>query len=244
MTSTPSAAALEARVKQLERKLQRTISGFVLTLVLAVAGLWALPMVAASDEEKAGGAADLIRTRGLIVEDNQGRARIILGAPTPTVPERKRQDASAALIFLDENGHDRVAVGYAPDPKGGKRIAQATGIQINDENGQERGGFGYLDNGRIVLGLDYPGGREAITAAVVDADGYAALMFNGEKAYERAGIYVGRDGPNIIKLAGPAGTERVMMMCAGTEDPKLMLLNPEGKPVRDVFQADAAAPAE
>src|SRR4051812_1172656 len=48
-----------------------------------------------------------MRVRGLIVEDDQGRPRIVMGAPFPNVAERSRKDPPTnAMVFLDESGHD------------------------------------------------------------------------------------------------------------------------------------------
>jgi hypothetical protein len=46
---------------------------------------------------------------GSIIEDERGRARIILGAPLPAVAERKRQGPlTNSMIFLDVLGFDQL----------------------------------------------------------------------------------------------------------------------------------------
>jgi hypothetical protein len=69
----------------------------------------------------------LIRTRGLIIVDEQGRDRVILGAPVPDPPHV------------------------------GKRINPAHGIIILDQQGYERWGVGLMDNtGQMGMGFDAP----------------------------------------------------------------------------------------
>src|SRR5262249_23769388 len=78
---------------------------------------------------------------------------------------------------------DRIAVGDpVPDPNVGKRIAPSTGIEINDEQGFERSGYGLLkveDRYRVVLGLDSAKGTEGLTLALSD-DGRVGLAVQDE----------------------------------------------------------------
>ncbi|MEO8736759.1 MAG: hypothetical protein ABI380_09490, partial [Edaphobacter sp.] len=104
----------------------------------------------------------VLRARGLIIEDNQGRARIVLGAPLPALAERKRQGSlTNSMIFLDESGFDQLTLGEGPDPLvnglPAHRISKFTGVLIHDSKGNERGGYGWLSSGRAVVTLDRPG---------------------------------------------------------------------------------------
>jgi hypothetical protein len=141
----------------------------------------------------------VLRVRGIIIEDDAGRERVLIGAPIPAAQNRVRTNdarvreiwgkrypnvdrymnfykdyrhATNGILILDENGFDRVAVGDpVPDPNIGKRIGPSTGIVINDEQGDERSGWGLLNvNGRhrVVLGLDSAQGGEALTLAAYD----------------------------------------------------------------------------
>ena len=119
-----------------------------------------------------GGAAtdDVIRARGLIIEDEVGRERILIGAPVPEAVNRLRTDEArvrevwapgfpdadaymgyyedyshetTGMLILSEDGFDRLVVGDpVPDPNIGRRIAPSTGMVINDERGFERMGYG------------------------------------------------------------------------------------------------------
>src|SRR5210317_2313489 len=115
---------------------------------------------------------DIIRTKGIVIEDSLGKARILIGTPIPLVDDRIRTDTNKVkelwaskfptywfdmykneynhsangILILDEKGHDRLVIGDpVPDLYFGKRIGPSTGIIINDENGQERTGYGLLN---------------------------------------------------------------------------------------------------
>ena len=93
---------------------------------------------------------------------------------------------------------DRVTIG-APTPnpqiqgRAAHRIGAASGIEVNDKDGNERVGLGVLDNdGRAVLGLDYPSGRgEAITLAVLPGEG-PSLQLKDASTLVRAGLLLDR----------------------------------------------------
>ncbi len=109
-----------------------------LFLALLVVGVWCLviqslfPMraVEASPDTAADASkqvSQVIRTRGLIIVDEQGRERIIMGAPVPDPPHI------------------------------GKRIHPAHGMIILDDKGYERFGVGIMDNtGQMAMGFDAP----------------------------------------------------------------------------------------
>jgi hypothetical protein len=114
----------------------------------------------------------VLRARGLIIVDDQGRERILIGAPIPAAANRVRTNLARVrelwskrypnpdeymkyyqeyrhdtngLLVLDENGFDRIALGDpVPDPNIGKRIGPSTGVTINDDIGNERSGYGLL----------------------------------------------------------------------------------------------------
>jgi len=115
---------------------------------------------------------DVIRTRGIVIVDDRGRERILIGAPIPAAANRVRTNPARVerawasrfpdpqqymrwyagyrhsmhgMLVLDENGYDRLAIGDStPDPNIGKRIGAGPGIEINDAQGFERTGYGLL----------------------------------------------------------------------------------------------------
>jgi hypothetical protein len=229
---------LEKRTQQLERRL-RTFQWTALFAIMVI-GAYAVAKLPLAYADAPPG-AQILRTRGIIIEDEKGRERILLGAPIPLVEGRKRKDATTALLFLNENGTDRVVVGFSPDPqiKGlvAKRVAPSSGIQINDDNGNERGGFGYLDNGRVSLGLDWKD-REGVSLTIDDQAGHAAVMLGGETGgYERVGLFVGRDGTSLVKVAHPGGMEALIMKVTGDAAPELLQVNQQDRTVKNVLES-------
>lgn len=116
--------------------------------------------------------SEVIRTRGIVIEDSLGNARILLGAPIPKVAGRVRTDSARVreawahrypdpdeymrnygklqhstngMLILGQDGFDRLAVGApTPDPNIGPRIAPADGMTLYGRRGFERSGYGLL----------------------------------------------------------------------------------------------------
>ncbi len=241
MEEKQAAASLLERVESLERRLAlwRFIAGLgLLTIVLAVFITVSVRSSRANEDER------VMRVRGLVVEDAQGRPRILLGAPVPKVAGRKRQDDDTGIILVGENGADRVAIGMpTPAPQGGgkvhQRISPGAGLVVDDLEGNERGGIGVLDNGRGAVCLDYPDpiGRDAICLGVLP-EGLAGLIINapsGEES-ERAMVGVLKDGTTFLKLADITGNERTMLQVQGDSPAQLLVLDPKSKTKVDVFE--------
>jgi hypothetical protein len=55
----------------------------------------------------------VIKTRGVIIVDEKGRERVIMGAPVPDPPVegRKRVNPAHGMIILDQQGYERFGVG-------------------------------------------------------------------------------------------------------------------------------------
>jgi hypothetical protein len=195
---------MQERLEKLERDLKRMkLYAGALTCFLVIGALSAFAM----REQKDG----VLRARGLVIVDEAGRERILLGAPIPAAKNRVRTDlqrveatwgkrfpkqymdyykgyrhATNGLLILDANGQDRLALGDSvPDPNIGKRIAPSTGLIINDADGFERSGYGLLkvkDNYRLVLGLD-AGGKEGLALFIDDLTGRVGMMVaHGEES--------------------------------------------------------------
>jgi len=170
---------------------------------------------------RSGTATDgVIRTRGLIIEDEAGRERILIGAPVPEAANRVRTDEARVrevwaprfpnaymgyyqdyihetngMLILSDDGFDRLVVGDpVPDPNIGRRIAPSTGMVINDSQGFERTGYGVLAlNGRynVGLGLDTDRIEEGLSLVIHD---------DGPR-----GILVGTLADGIFLGSAPAG---------------------------------------
>lgn len=176
-----SSEFLQNEVKMLSRRLRAMYLIFG-AILLAQAVLF-FGVNSQADGEVVDNSDKIIKTRGIIVVDEQGRERVLIGAPIPQAKNRVFTDKTRALaawkdrmpesgkfywdkfddlhkaavgmLVLDENGFDRVAVGdQLPDANTGKRIGLPTGITIHNEKGYERAGFGMIKVGdRTQVGL-------------------------------------------------------------------------------------------
>src|SRR3984885_12052569 len=179
-----------------------------------------------------------LRVRGLIVEDSQGRPRILLGAPFPPVKERARQDArTTSILFLDEEGHDRLTLGEELEPQiGGKlpvgvhRIASGFGVVIHDGAGDERGAYGWLSNGRALITLDRPG-TEAFAVMVNDKTGETKLSlgFPPEVAQDTSAIEIGTKGTrSFLRFDSKSGKNVAVFSTEDGTNPSFMTSDPQG----------------
>src|SRR5205807_7390696 len=134
--------SLQHQLVRLKRRFVVLQVAWLLTAAFSVAVFAGLSSSSATDDQK----TDVLRVRGLIIVDEKGRERILLGAPVPKTTGRKRQDDATGMLVLGEDGADRVAVGYTPDPqilgKVVKRISPSAGINFMDKNGMNRAGSG------------------------------------------------------------------------------------------------------
>lgn len=88
----------------------------------------------------------ILRARGLVIVDEHGVERVVLGAPTP-----------------DPKGP-------------GKRVAPLHGLVINGPDGEERGGYGVMgQSGEAILTLDGAAGDE-VFKVVANPDAGASLF--------------------------------------------------------------------
>lgn len=112
----------------------------------------------------------IIRAKGIVIEDEQGRDRILIGAPVPFSKDRVRTDtalvrkywasafknpdqymgwyknyrnAADGIVFMNDKGFDVVQVGdHLSDANVGTRMFRSTGILWNTQTGWERGSAG------------------------------------------------------------------------------------------------------
>ena len=240
-------SSLELRLRRLElriRYLAATCALLLLALVAAMVGTRPLQVKAAED-------AKVLRVKGLIIEDDQGRARILMGAPFPSVPERLRKDATGTdLVFLDEQGYDRFRVGEElPAMPGFHRIGSSYGATILDTKGGERGGLGFLSNGknvnRAIIALDRAGdgsvAADAWAAIVDDATGLAgtAVLYPPDREHDQEGIMIGTKGNQaFITLKDRNDKDRsTLSLTDGT--PSFVFFDQAGKPLRDLLSTSS-----
>jgi hypothetical protein len=147
---------------------------------------------------------NIIKTQGIIIMDEFGNDRILIGAPIPHSEARVRTSLEKAkkawagdydeqfeswynqldhtangIVILDENGFDRIALGNTiPDPNIGQRMGASTGLLLNDEQGFERSAYGVLNvegKNRVVLGLDTDHGTEGLVLGLLE-DGTTGMF--------------------------------------------------------------------
>lgn len=153
---------------------------------------------------------DIIRAKGIIIEDENGKDRILIGAPIPQSAHRVRTDTAAVrrlyaknyedpdqymewykgynhsaigMIVMNEDGIDRVQIGdNLADPNSGKRMFEASGILWNDKEGWEKGGAGVntLKDGRSRSVVGVDDDNGEAVHIVAAEDGTKGLMISGE----------------------------------------------------------------
>ncbi len=161
---------VQTRIRLLERRLYFAYLIIVIVILIQVGTFIWSP--AQASNELTDNSNKIIKTRGIIIVDEQGRERILLGAPIPAAKNRVRTDLAKVekiwgpqmggqrymnyyknynhnvngMLVLNENGIDRLAIGdHLPDPNIGKKIGENnTGLIWNDDDGFERGGLGVL----------------------------------------------------------------------------------------------------
>ena len=240
MPNTPHISDHEARIAHIERSLRRqrhVATAMLLVGFMLGAGAWA------------GGRGDLMRVRGLVVEDSLGRARIMLGAPL-MLAGRRGAEAGVGVAVLSPEGKLRAVLG-APTPSpqidgkvmaraGGDAGGGAGGLTIYDTAGNERGGMSTFPDGRANSCLDYARGvKEAACLVVYPNDEYGGLLVNGTpgQSYERASLIIGRSGLAQLKLSAIDGEERAILRTIGSGQAQLLVYDSATKKLVDVMPA-------
>lgn len=244
---------VERRIRHVEKKqIVLTILCTGLVIALGFTSSNAHPSHVSAAEAPA-----VLHLKGLVIEDDQGRARILLGAPFPTVTDRVRQDdTSSAMLFLDPQGHDRFSIGekLAPQingavPQNYQKPGEGYGVTLYDQAGNERGGMGFLSNGgtvsRAVFGLDRPSG-DAIGAVVDDATGYAGLvaMYPPRSVgVEATGIMLGTQGDKAyLSMQDSQNRPGTSLSVGDKTSPTLQVFDRKGKPGRNLLEPPVGSP--
>jgi len=189
--------------------------GSILILLLAVLYL----------AHKQSDGSRLIRTQGIIIEDENGKDRILIGAPIPYSKDRVRTDttlvrkhwasrifpndpdrymgyykdyynATNGMVIMNEEGFDRVLLGdKLADSNTGKRLFEAAGITWNTKEGFELGGAGVNT------------AEDGTARSVIGLDGsegeavHLVALEDGTKAL----IIGGKDGRLMIGMSNENG---------------------------------------
>jgi hypothetical protein len=234
MTETHAQEVLN-RIDVLERKLRHARLGLLFAFALAAFAAFASPQPATAT----GQATEILRVKGLVIEDAMGRPRIIMGAPAPKVEGRRRQDELVGLAYIDENGADRLTFGKEPDPMTGEGIKPrrvgGAGILIHDKDGIERGGYAVLDDGMAALTIDWPKSGEAVTmGANNDFAALAAWHFSPPGQYREA-VTIGairKSDTGFVRFSDTKANQRLLLAAKGNAEPELQIFDASGKEIR------------
>lgn len=183
-------------------------------------------------------ADDILRVKGLIIEDVQGRPRIVLGAPIPLTSGRKRTDALTGIVYLDSSGIDRLTIGREPDPMTAEGIKPrrvgGVGILIHDKEGVERGGYGVLDDQTAILTLDWPKSGEAVAISSNEQLSAVGLFHRSEPGSYREALTVGvmRKGEqSFVKVTDANDVQRLRLQTVGSEEPVIQRFDTKGEEI-------------
>jgi hypothetical protein len=197
--------ALQLQLNQQRKRLQQLIVLFS-SIILAVSSLFLFSFTAKQDDK-------VLRVKGIVIVDDEGRERILIGAPLPAAKNRVRTDTtrvralwaghfpnpnqymkwysgynhqSNGILILDEQGFDKVCLGDGvPDANIGPRIGKQTGLVFCDGEGSERGGLGIIDVG--------------------NKKNRVVLALDGDNGMDATGISVLEDGETGFFAGGPKG---------------------------------------
>lgn len=196
---------LKLQLNQQKKKIQKLTFLFSSLLLLLVS--FFIFSFKGNDDNK------ILRAKGLVIVDDNGKERILIGAPLPYARNRVRTDTARVralwskkfpnpdqymkwykdynhqangILILDEQGYDKVCLGDGvPDANIGPRIGKQSGLIFCDEEGSERGGLGILNVGEK-------------TNRVV-------LALDGANGMDATGISVLEDGETGFFASGPKG---------------------------------------
>lgn len=160
-------SSVERRMMDLERQLRRTRRLVAGLLMLAVGA----PVVAWRSSEP-----EVLRVRGLVVVDEQGRERIHLGAPVPDPIEGKRINPGTGLVINDTAGVERFGLSLFPNGRVvmGFDAPRGTGDERNRERisivADQQGGayIRFLDRGTRAKAFMRLGDDDAVSLDFLD----------------------------------------------------------------------------
>jgi len=190
----PQIELLQLQLDQQTKRLNKIIL-FATLIILGLSSQFLLSFTESSDHK-------ILRAKGIVIVDDNGRERILIGAPLPQAGNRVRTDTARVralwsnrfgnanqymkwyrdyshtangILILDEEGYDKVCLGDGvPDANIGPRIGQQTGLIFCDNEGFERGGIGVINVG--------------------DKQNRVVMALDGENGTDATGISVMEDG--------------------------------------------------
>lgn len=151
------------RLTRLESECRRLRIALVLLAVFVVA-------TATTLHPRAQQVRDVLRARGLIIEDEAGRQRVVLGAPIP----EDRQTTRTGLKILDESGVERLGMNLLSSG------SMVLGLDAPAGTGDDR------NKERINL--------------VADAKGGASITFKDRRTYVASRMYLDSNNQVLLQF--------------------------------------------
>ena len=224
--------SLELKIKKIERHYKRMRLTFLGAMIIMLITAFFFFSINVKKE-------DFLNVKGIIVSDSKGNPRIVIGAPAYNIKGRKRQDEVVGIVYIDENGNDRLTFGKEPDPMTPNgimpRFVDASGILIHDKNGIERGGYCVTDDDRALLTIDWPKTGEAI-ALSADKDFAALGLFHKSKIGQyREAITIGnipKQQYSFIRISDTLYNERFLIDTRAANDIEVKKMDISGKLIK------------
>jgi len=218
---------MENKIKSLE-KMQK-IQSLVIVILIGVL-VWFI--IDSKESSK-----DVIYTKGLVIQDEEGNPRIKMGFPFDN-ENRIRKDTLNGIVFLDEKGMDRIHLGqHGKLYLGGKyyeRLNEGWSLFFNDSKGEERSGYGFSDDDNSVgLGMDYGGeyGGEAIYLYAAPKIAFMTInadIQEGKGIRDRIVLWHETDKDlSIAKISDSERDGRIVLKTERGKEPKLEIANKE-----------------
>ena len=225
--------AQSARIRHLETRVRRLGALALLALLAPL-----VPLLAAWQEP----APEVLRLRGLVLVDEEGNDRILMGAPLPESATRKSLPRGHGIALVDATGHDRLLLGESTEVEvGGRLVKRERGysLLLHDAQGDERGGLGTFDSGKAVMVLDRARpDADGIGMMVDEGLDFVGLMLNHKRNEGRyvQGMGLGiQGGTCFFNMDDPEGRRRLSLDLEAGGDPACILYGPGPDDRRDVF---------
>jgi hypothetical protein len=123
-------------------------------------------------------------------------------APSSGAGGKPGEIVVSKLTLVDDKGVARVVI--AQDPPDSKRRSRGAGIYIRDKDGNERGGFGTMDDGSAVFAMDAPRGVGTLypdrIGIMVWPHGGSQIMLLDNKSHSVVQMRANGDGEGGLDL--------------------------------------------
>ncbi|NIF05086.1 hypothetical protein F3J23_06485 [Chryseobacterium sp. Tr-659] len=222
---------LQEKVDQLEKKYIRLKFTFILSLFMLM-----IVSIFLSFQKTEIGKGGVLEAKGLIIKDEQGHPRIVIGAPLKKIKDRTRPDELYGIVYLDENGRDRITIGKDPDPMTPKGIfprrTGGAGILLHDKDGIERSGYSILDDDMAVLTLDWPKTGEAIALSSGNNFSGIGVFHKSDIGKYREAVTIGvlaEKKQSFLKICDSMTNIRAMITQENMKNPELKHYDKNGK---------------